>query len=111
MWARTLGLLGHLGTLLAYIQMSIEQHPQGLFCHAAFQPLFTKPILLHRVSLQVSTHCSDIKKMNGILETLAERIENTAEILYVTTVKIQTPHANLVFRLLQYDNTTLEQTW
>ena len=49
--------------------------------------------------------------MNGILETLAERIENTAEILYVTTVKIQTPHANLVFRLLQYDNTTLEKTW
>ncbi|KAK4814181.1 hypothetical protein QYF61_011904 [Mycteria americana] len=43
------GLLGHLGTLLAHIQLAIDQHPQVLFRWAAFQPLFPKPVALHGV--------------------------------------------------------------
>ncbi|KAK4818594.1 hypothetical protein QYF61_015456 [Mycteria americana] len=43
-----IGLLGHLGTLLAHIQLAIDQHPQVL-CWAAFQPLFPKPVALHGV--------------------------------------------------------------
>ncbi|KAK4832141.1 LOW QUALITY PROTEIN: hypothetical protein QYF61_020881 [Mycteria americana] len=38
-----IGFLGHLGTLLAHIQAAANQHPQVLFCLAAFQPLFPKP--------------------------------------------------------------------
>ncbi|KAK4829089.1 hypothetical protein QYF61_002040 [Mycteria americana] len=43
------GLLGHLGTLLAHIQPAVNQHAQVLFCQAAFQPLFPKPVVLHGV--------------------------------------------------------------
>ncbi|KAK4807409.1 LOW QUALITY PROTEIN: hypothetical protein QYF61_001172 [Mycteria americana] len=35
-----IGLLGHLGPLLAHIQAAVDQHPQALLCRAAFQPLF-----------------------------------------------------------------------
>ncbi|KAK4815935.1 hypothetical protein QYF61_010192 [Mycteria americana] len=41
------GFLGHLGTLLAHIQVAVNQHPQVLFHQAAFQPLFPKPVALH----------------------------------------------------------------
>ncbi|KAK4827828.1 hypothetical protein QYF61_021912 [Mycteria americana] len=44
-----IGLLGHLGTLLAHIQLAVAQHPQVLLCQAAFQPLFPKPVALHAV--------------------------------------------------------------
>ncbi|KAK4823572.1 hypothetical protein QYF61_003576 [Mycteria americana] len=37
-----LGLLGHLGTLLAHIQPAVNEHLQVLFHLAAFQPLFTE---------------------------------------------------------------------
>ncbi|CAM9287055.1 unnamed protein product, partial [Bubo scandiacus] len=47
------GLLGHLGTLLAHIQLAVNQHPQVLYCQAAFQPLFPKPVALHGVMTQV----------------------------------------------------------
>ena len=43
------GLLGHLGTLLAHVQTAVDHHPQVLFHQAAFQPLFLKPIPLHGV--------------------------------------------------------------
>jgi len=43
------GILGHLGTLLAPVQPAVVQHPQVLFCSAAFQPLFPKPVALHGV--------------------------------------------------------------
>jgi len=43
------GLLGHLGTLLAHIQPVADQHPQVLFCWAALQPLFPKAAALHGV--------------------------------------------------------------
>ncbi|KAK4827372.1 hypothetical protein QYF61_017310 [Mycteria americana] len=43
------GLLGHLGTLLAHIQPAVNQYPQVLFHQAAFQPLFPKPAALHGV--------------------------------------------------------------
>ncbi|GAB0186435.1 hypothetical protein GRJ2_001108800 [Grus japonensis] len=43
------GLLGHLGTLLAHIQLAVNQHLQVLFCRAAFQPLFPKPAALHGI--------------------------------------------------------------
>ena len=43
------GLLGHLGTLLAHVQVSIDQHPQILFLCTAFQPLGPKPVALHGV--------------------------------------------------------------
>ncbi|KAK4821603.1 hypothetical protein QYF61_025180 [Mycteria americana] len=44
-----IGFLGHLGTLLAHIQVAVNQHPQVLLCWAAFQPLFPKPVALHGV--------------------------------------------------------------
>ncbi|KAK4810700.1 hypothetical protein QYF61_007674 [Mycteria americana] len=44
-----IGFLGHLGTLPAHVQPAINQHPQVLFCQAAFQPLFPKPVALHGV--------------------------------------------------------------
>ncbi|KAK4819271.1 hypothetical protein QYF61_000482 [Mycteria americana] len=44
-----IGLLGHLGTLLAHIQPAVDQHTQVLFRLAAFQPLFPKPVALHGV--------------------------------------------------------------
>ncbi|KAK4831163.1 hypothetical protein QYF61_015633 [Mycteria americana] len=44
-----IGLLGRLGTLLAHIQAAVNKHPQVLFCLAAFQPLFPKPVALHGV--------------------------------------------------------------
>ncbi|KAK4831422.1 hypothetical protein QYF61_017553 [Mycteria americana] len=46
-----IGFLGHLGTLLAHIQPAVNQHPQVLFCQAAFQPLFPKPVALHGVAV------------------------------------------------------------
>ncbi|KAK4818805.1 hypothetical protein QYF61_019734 [Mycteria americana] len=46
-----IGLLGHLGTLLAHIQVAVNQHPQVLLCQAAFQPLFPKPVALHGVAV------------------------------------------------------------
>ncbi|KAK4826939.1 hypothetical protein QYF61_012788 [Mycteria americana] len=45
------GLLGHLGTLLAHVQPAIDQHSQVLLCQAAFQPLFPKPVPLHGVAV------------------------------------------------------------
>ncbi|KAK4806900.1 hypothetical protein QYF61_012621 [Mycteria americana] len=44
-----IAFLGHLGTLLAHIQAAVNQHSQVLFCRAAFQPLFPKPVALHGV--------------------------------------------------------------
>ncbi|KAK4828429.1 LOW QUALITY PROTEIN: hypothetical protein QYF61_026525 [Mycteria americana] len=44
-----IGLLGHLGTLLAHIQAAVNQYQQVLFSRAAFQPLFPKPVALHGV--------------------------------------------------------------
>ncbi|KAK4824657.1 hypothetical protein QYF61_017030 [Mycteria americana] len=46
-----IGFLGHLGTLLAHIQLSVNQYPQVLFCLAAFQPLFPKPVALYGVAV------------------------------------------------------------
>ncbi|KAK4830739.1 hypothetical protein QYF61_013189 [Mycteria americana] len=46
-----IGFLGHLGTLLAHIQAAVNQHAQVLFCQAAFQPLFPKPVALHGVAV------------------------------------------------------------
>ncbi|KAK4828042.1 hypothetical protein QYF61_023080, partial [Mycteria americana] len=46
-----IGFLGRLGTLLAHIQLPIDQHPQVLFSWAACQPLFPKPVALHGVVL------------------------------------------------------------
>jgi len=39
-----IGLLGHLGTLLAHVQPAVDQHSQVLFCWEAFQPLLPKPV-------------------------------------------------------------------
>ncbi|PKU46678.1 hypothetical protein llap_2995 [Limosa lapponica baueri] len=41
-----IGLLGHLGTLLAHVKLSVHQYPQILFCWATIQPLFPKPVAL-----------------------------------------------------------------
>jgi len=41
-----IGLLGHLGTLLAHVQPAVDQHPKVLFHQAAFQPLLLKPVAL-----------------------------------------------------------------
>jgi len=40
------GLLGHLGTLLAHGQPAVSQHPKIFFHWAALQPLFPKPVAL-----------------------------------------------------------------
>ncbi|TRZ10472.1 hypothetical protein HGM15179_016638 [Zosterops borbonicus] len=40
----TTGLLGHLGPLLALVQLLSNQHSQILFHQAAFQPFFSKPV-------------------------------------------------------------------
>ena len=41
-----MGLLGYLGTLLAHVQPSINQHPQVLFPCTVFQLLCPKPVAL-----------------------------------------------------------------
>ena len=41
-----IGLLGHLGTLLAHAQFSVNQHPQVHFLYTVFQPLCSKPVAL-----------------------------------------------------------------
>jgi len=41
--------LGHLGTLSAHVQLSINQHPQVPFFFTVIQPLSFKPIVLHEV--------------------------------------------------------------
>ncbi|KAK4806152.1 hypothetical protein QYF61_001075 [Mycteria americana] len=46
-----IGFLGHLGTLLAHIQVAVNQHPQVLLCWPAFQPLFPKPVELHGIAV------------------------------------------------------------
>ena len=43
------GLLGHLGTLLAHVQPAVDRLPKVLFSCAAFQPLLPKPAALHGV--------------------------------------------------------------
>jgi len=43
-----IGLLGHLSTLLARVQLTISQHPQVLFFCTAFQPFNPKPVVLPR---------------------------------------------------------------
>ena len=48
-----IGLLGHLGTLLAHVQLPVNQYPQALFCQAAFHPLLPKPVALHGVVTEV----------------------------------------------------------
>ena len=44
------GFLGHLGTLLAHVQPSIDQHAQVHFFHTVFQPLCPKPVALPGVN-------------------------------------------------------------
>ncbi|PKU42971.1 rna-directed dna polymerase from mobile element jockey-like [Limosa lapponica baueri] len=44
-----IGLLGHLGTLMAHIQLAVYQYPQVLFHHSAFQAHFPKPVVLHEI--------------------------------------------------------------
>ncbi|KAK4832950.1 hypothetical protein QYF61_026606 [Mycteria americana] len=46
-----IALLGHLGTLLAHIQLVVGQHPQVLIHQAAFQPLFPRTVALHGVAV------------------------------------------------------------
>ena len=41
-----LGLLGHLGTLVAHVHMSINQYPQVHFLYTVFQPFCPKPVAL-----------------------------------------------------------------
>ena len=40
------GLLGHLGTLLAHVQPAVSQNSLRLFLCAAFQPLYSKPVAM-----------------------------------------------------------------
>ena len=39
-----MGRLGHLGTLLARIQLTVQVHTKVTFHQAAFQPLLPKPV-------------------------------------------------------------------
>lgn len=36
-------LLGHLGTLLAHVQLTVNEHPQIIYFHPAYQPLCPGP--------------------------------------------------------------------
>lgn len=45
----TVGLFGHLGTLVVLIQLAANQHSQVQFCWASFQPLFPRRVLLNGV--------------------------------------------------------------
>jgi len=44
-----IGLLGHLGTLLAHVHWDVYQTLKVLFCWSTFQLSFPKPIPLHGV--------------------------------------------------------------
>ena len=46
-----IGLLDHLGTLLAHVQLTVDLHPQVLILRAAFQTLFHRPVALHGVAV------------------------------------------------------------
>ncbi|TRZ11806.1 hypothetical protein HGM15179_015300 [Zosterops borbonicus] len=48
-----IGLLGYLGTLLAHVQLAVDQHPQVLLCQAISQTFCPQPVVLHEV---VATH-------------------------------------------------------
>ena len=39
-------VFGHLGTLLAHVQLSVDQYPQVRFLYTVFQPLCPKPVAL-----------------------------------------------------------------
>ena len=41
-----IGLLGHLGILMAHVQLSIDQFLQVCFLYAVFQPLYPKSVAL-----------------------------------------------------------------
>ncbi|KAK4831896.1 hypothetical protein QYF61_020043 [Mycteria americana] len=74
-----IGFLGHLGTLLAHIQVAVNQHPQVLLCWAAFQPLFPKPVVLHGVV--VAQKLPPLKQINtptqlGVICKFTEGILN-----------------------------------
>jgi len=44
-----LAFLANLGTLLAHVQLAVDQHPKNFFHRAASQPLFPKPVAVHGV--------------------------------------------------------------
>ena len=46
-----IGVLGHLGTLVAHVQPAVNQHPQILSSCTSFQPLCPNPVALHGVVL------------------------------------------------------------
>ncbi|KAJ7400157.1 KN motif and ankyrin repeat domain 3 [Pitangus sulphuratus] len=48
-----IGLLGHLGTLLAHVQLSVDQHPQIPFHLTGHQPLCAQPVALQGVVAKV----------------------------------------------------------
>lgn len=60
------GLLGHLSTLLAHVQMAVNQHPQVFFCQTTFQPLYPKSIALHRGDM-MEAQDSALVTINSVL--------------------------------------------
>ncbi|KAK4828847.1 LOW QUALITY PROTEIN: hypothetical protein QYF61_000904 [Mycteria americana] len=75
-----IGLLGHLGTLLAHIQLAMGQYPQVLFCRAAFQPLFPKPSLITLKLINTPTQLGAICKLTeGTLDPLVQIIDKDVE--------------------------------
>ncbi|NXJ70672.1 ARMC4 protein, partial [Rostratula benghalensis] len=67
------GLLGHLVTLLAHVQLTVDQDPQVLFCQEALQPLFLKPVAVHGVVSQ------KLLKASGRFEDVSESSSETEE--------------------------------
>ena len=68
-----IGLLGHLGTLLAHIQPVADQHPHILLCQEDFQPLCPKPVPLHTVVTAQVQHLAGL----NVLSLIGQKKQHT----------------------------------
>ena len=70
-------MLGHSHTLLAHVQLSIDQHSQVLFLCTVFQPLCPKPAALHGI---VVAKVQDLALGHRIIESPG--LEKTYKIIW-----------------------------
>lgn len=84
-------LLGHLGTLMAPVDLAFNQHPQALFCWATLQALFPQAVPLHGLWPRCDTRhftCSKFHKCKRLMLTTQPiwppQIRSTLTVLTVT---------------------------